>query len=464
MHRLLLFSVFLIPKSRKKAENMITEASMIKTFFTRISLLFVFCISIRAFALDFTGAGSFAKAFSSFSNTDENAVSFYSLTVPSGGRAEALGGAYTAVSDDNFCIDYNPAATSLLAQNEIALFHNIWIAGAAMETVAAAARRGNFGFGGELRFFYVPFYEYDAFGERSADSLYSETSAIFNISYNFLAGYYFKGIALGANAKVLWRSMPDASGSILSFASLSRSALALAVDAGIMLRFNAGKRFASREPNLRLALSVRNAGAAITDFGETIKTDDPLPTSVSIGLSYRPLKRLLAAAEFKQPVNLSNIGNYMSGTAGCAVDLSVTDFFTIFAGCTFCIDASAPYVYFQSAGGGISVTLFKRVRLEAAYTFDRFSSFTPFPSNHISAGAKILLGDGGRAKRRSEAERLYAEGLALFSGGDFVGAVETWNKVLALDPRFTPAAEGIESAQKQIDLQQRIRGSQSLEN
>ena len=69
--------------------------SMMKTFFARIPLLFVFCISIRAFALDFTGAGSFAKALSAFSNTDEKALSFYSLTVPSGGRAEALGGAYT---------------------------------------------------------------------------------------------------------------------------------------------------------------------------------------------------------------------------------------------------------------------------------------------------------------------------------------------------------------------------------
>ncbi len=437
---------------------------MMKTFFARIPLLFVFCISIRAFALDFTGAGSFAKAFSAFSNTDENALSFYSLTVPSGGRAEALGGAYTAISDDSFCIDYNPAASSLLEQNEIALFHNIWIAGAAMETAAAAARHGDLGFGGELRFFYVPFYEYGAFGKRSADSLYSEASATFNISYNILAGYYFKGIALGANLKTAWRSMPDASGSIISSASLSRSALALASDAGVMLRFNAGKFFASREPNLRLALCVRNAGTAITGFGEKIKTDDPLPTSVSLGLSYRPLKRLLAAAEFKQPVNLSNIGNYMLGTAGCAVELTVTDFLAVFAGCTFSADENAPYIRFQSAGGGISVTLFKRVRLEAAYTFDRFSSFNPFPSNHISAGAKILLGDGGRAKRQSEAERLYGEGLALFAKGDFRGAVEVWNKALALDPRFTPAAEGIESAQNQIDLQQRIRDAQSLQN
>ena len=117
---------------------------------------------------------------------------------------------------------------------------------------------------------------------------------------------------------------------------------------------------------------------------------------------------------------------------------------------------------FAGVGVGAGVTLFKRVRLDINYTLDRFTSFRPV--NHISAGAKILLGDGGRAKRQREVERLYAEGLKLFGNGDFTESVAAWNKALAIDRRFTPAKKGIESAKKQIALRQRIRESQFIEN
>ena len=261
------------------------RVSMIKTTLVRISLLLLFCSAVPVRALDFSGSRSFIEALTACTGYEERAISFYSLTVPTGGRAETLGCAYTGISDDVSLLDANPAASSVLVQNEIGVFHNTWIAGTSMETIAAAGRSGDFGFGGALRFFYVPFDECDASGERSARSLYSETTALFNISYNILAGYYFKGIAIGANVKTAWRSMPDASGSVINAQSLSRSALALASDVGIMLRFNCGKFFGSREPNLRVGVNLLNAGAAITGFGEKIEFDDPLPTSTSFGLS-----------------------------------------------------------------------------------------------------------------------------------------------------------------------------------
>ena len=444
------------------AAKLYYRMSMIKTPFARIALLLIICSSFPARALDFRGSRSFIEALSASTGYAQRAMSFYSLTVPTGGRAETLGSAYTGISDDVSLLDANPAASSVLAQNEIGVFHNTWIAGTSMETIAAAGRKGDMGFGGALRFFYVPFDEYDASGARSAPSLYSETTALFNISYNILAGYYFKGIAIGTNVKAAWRSMPDASGSVISATSFSRSALALASDAGVMLRFNCGKFFGSREPNLRIGVNFLNAGAVITGFGEKIEFDDPLPTSAAFGVSYRPIKQLLAAAEFKQPLSLSDSGKYLPWSAGCALEIDATDFFSLQAGCRFDGGESGTNVQFAGVGIGAGVTLFKRVRLDVNYTLDRFTSFRPV--NHISAGAKILLGDGGRAKRQNEVERLYGEGLKLFGNGDFAGAVAVWNEALAVDRRFTPAKKGIASAKKQLALRQRIRDSQSIEN
>ena len=435
---------------------------MIKTPFARIALLLIFCSSFPARALDFSGSRSFIEALSVSTGYGERDISFYSLTVPTGGRAETLGCAYTGISDDVSLLDANPAASSVLAQNEIGVFHNTWIAGTSMETIAAAGRKGDMGFGGALRFFYVPFDEYDASGARSASSLYSETTALFNISYNILAGYYFKGIAIGTNVKTAWRSMPDTSGSVVNAQSLSRSALAFASDAGIMLRFNCGKFFASREPNLRIGVNLLNAGAAITSFGEKIEFDDPLPTSAAFGLSYRPIKQLLAAAEFKQPLDLSDIGKHVPPSVGCALEINATDFFSLGAGCKFNGGENEAHLKFDGVGVGAGVTLFKRVQLSVNYTLDRFTSFRPV--NHISAGAKILFGGDGRVKKQNEVERLYGEGLKLFGDGDFAGAVAVWNEALAIDRRFTPAKKGIASAKKQLALRQRIRDSQSIGN
>ena len=443
------------------AAKLYYRMSMMKTPLARISLLLLFS-SLPVRALDFSGSRSFIEALSASSGYKERAISFYSLAVPAGGRAETLGSAYTGISDDVSLLDANPAASSVLVQNEIGVFHNTWIAGTAMETLAAAGRKSDFGFGGALRFFYVPFDEYDMSGERIARSLYSETTALFNVSYNIRAGYYFKGIAIGANVKGAWRSMPDASGSVISAASFSRSALALASDAGIMLRFNCGKFFASREPNLRIGVNLLNAGGAITGFGEKIEFDDPLPTSTSFGLSYRPIKRLLAAAEFKQPLNFSDIGEYVPPSAGCALEIDATDFFSLLAGCRFDGGENGMRLQFGGVAVGVGFTLFQRVRLNVNYTFDRFTSFHPV--NHISAGVKILLGDGGRAKRQSEVEGLYGKGLKLFADGDFTGAVAVWNKALAIDRSFSPAKKGIKSAQKQLALRERIRNSQFIGN
>ena len=131
---------------------------------------------IKGFSLDLSDTSTIlSNSFYDMSGDNEGTTGFRSLLIPTGGRPESLGSAYTGLCDDISFFDYNPAASSVLEQSEIALFHNSWIADSAMETIAAATRFGNFGLGGKISCFYVPFSEYDAFGTRTASAA-SESS------------------------------------------------------------------------------------------------------------------------------------------------------------------------------------------------------------------------------------------------------------------------------------------------
>ncbi|HAH63637.1 MAG TPA: hypothetical protein DCL73_16250 [Treponema sp.] len=428
-----------------------------------VPLLLLFLLitaGTEAYALDLTEITTkLSETFSSLTGENEGTTAYRSLLIPSGGRAESLGTAYTGLSDDISCLEYNPAASSLLEQTETAVFHNAWIADSAMETLAGTVRVNNAGFGAEIKCFYVPFSEYNIFGERVAGSYYTETTAILNASYNFLAGYNFKGIAVGVNAKAAWRGVPDYTDNdtdaIISGSGLEQSGLAFAGDLGVMMRFNAGKLYASREPNLRIGLNLLNAGAALTGFGssEGIRPDDPLPTSAAIGVSYRLIKPLLLTAEFRQPFNLQDFTEYQMWSAGTGISVQITNFFGVLGG--FLIKGGNPRISF-----GSEFEILKKVQMNVNYTFDLTSSLNPV--NHISLSAKIKLGDNGRAEKQKLIDGYYNDGLASFSKGDFAAAIDSWQKVLQLDKLYDPAKEGIKSAQNQILLFRRIRDAQFL--
>ena len=235
----------------------------------RITILLHFIIlffAFTAYTLDLSGANSsLSDSFYSYVDDNEGTTGFRSLNIPSGGKAESLGTAFTALADDSSFFDYNPAASCVMENTELSVFHNSWIADSAIESLAGTIRKGNLGYGGQLKCFYVPFTEYNAFGERVTGNYYSETTATFNASYNFFNGYNFKGLALGTNAKASWRSIPDYTDNdtdeIISGSGLAQSAAAFMVDFGLLLRFNIAKHYSSREPNFRIGLSILNIGS-----------------------------------------------------------------------------------------------------------------------------------------------------------------------------------------------------------
>ena len=212
-----------------------------KGYFTRITTfsLFLFISGARLAAAPLTDASSaLGDLFSSMTDPNEGATSFRSLLIPFGGRTESLGNAYTGLCDDISYLRYNPAAGSIQKETQVALFHNSWIADSKLETLAFTTRFKNIphlSTGGYISCFYLPFTEYNFFGDRVAGSYYTESVAAFNASYNLLAGYDFKGLATGITLKTGWRGMPDYTDNntdaIIAGSGLSQSALALMADA-----------------------------------------------------------------------------------------------------------------------------------------------------------------------------------------------------------------------------------------
>ena len=429
---------------------------------SKLIFIFSFLIIIPSFGLEALDYSSVSTAlsdlFHSQVDSNEGTTSFRSLLIPFGGRTESLGSAYTGLCDDVSYLQFNPAAASLQKETQLSLFHNQWIADSKMETIAFTTRKKNLGLGAYVSCFYVPFTEYNLFGERTAGSYYTETSGGFNLSYNFLAGYNFKGIAVGTTVKGGWRGMPDYtdnnSNSIIANSGLEQSALALMADVGAMLQFNFLKFYSSRDANLRLGLSLQNLGLSFTGFGSSsgIKLDDALPTMIATGLSFKIIKPLLITMDFKIPVNLQT-GRIYKPYEGAGIQIQFTSFLSWLAG--FQLKGANP-----AFSSGFEFEFFK-VRMNFNYTLDFTSSFNPL--NRVSLSAKILMGDRGRGAIQSQIDMLYQQGLKLYSQGKWQEAIAKWKEVLQIDRRYDPAKLGIETASRQIEMYEKIQKSLKFE-
>ena len=413
-------------------------------------------LSTSVHALDYSEIADALTNLGYFeSNKNEGTTSFRSLLIPVGGRPESLGSAYTGLCDDAGYINYNSAASCLLSNTQASAYHNSWIADSKLDTVVFTTRIDNLGFGFQAGCLYMPFSEYNIFGERVNASYYSETNIAANISYNFLAGYDFKGIAVGASIKSAFRSVPDYTDnntdSIISLSGLAQSGIGIMADVGLMLQFNFLKFFASRTPNVRIGISAQNLGAAFTGIGSKsgIKLDDPLPTVFAAGFSCQFLPVITATFDIKQPVNLFHPEQYQMFSLSGGVILAFTKSFSLLLGTEF--KGGNPRF---SVGSEFQLA---NARLNFNYTLDLTSSFNPV--NRISISAKIILGDRGRAERQKMIDELYLRGLDYYANSEWEKAIETWEAILKLNKRYDPAIIGIESARAQIEMYEKVRES-----
>lgn len=373
----------------------------------------------------------------------QNFTSFPSLNIPAGGRCESLGTAMTAMCDDPSFMDYNPAVSSILKETQAAVFHNSQISGGSMETITGTTRFNNFGTGFQLKTFFSPLSRYNLSGTKNSSNYYSETSLAINTSYNFFSGYDFKGLAAGISLRSTWRNMPDYTDS---------SALAFTADFGLLMRFNFFKEFTSDMPNLSVGLAANNIGFFLTGFKSGLKTETSLPSKISIGLSYRPIKKLLVNLEFRQPVNLKNILLSESFAVAAGLEFSFTDFFDVEGG-----------ILFQDGKTKLSTGTqfsFRKIQMSLSYACTLDSTTQ---EHSVSLAAKINLGDKGRTQNDEQVKKLYAEGIELYAKGEkenMLKAIEKWEEAKKLSAskgiKFDPAIKAIKTAKELISLHQQI--------
>lgn len=371
-----------------------------------------------------------------------------SLNVPLGGRAEAMATAFSAVADDGSFIEYNPAGSATLKETELSFFHNNWIADTKLEGAVYTVRFDDLGLALGGKWLYLPFTEYDQYGERASKGYYSETSGIANLSYNFLRGYYFDGISLGVNLKAAFRSMPDYSddaGKVISGSGADQSIFALMGDVGALTRFNLFKFYYARERNASAALVLRNLGPA--PLGE------PLPTVAVAGLSYRPIRPVQLSFDYSVPINLVDPSLSLKPYWATGISVAVTDFLSMQGG--FMVRATNPRITLGSR------VLVAGLDLNVNYTLDLLTQLQPF--NRISVSARFNFGDGGRKEKAAKVDNLYLRGLEEYAGGNLEGALTLWVEALQLDPGFDPAREGVDAIRSSNELLKKMDSIQRLE-
>ncbi|MFQ3547836.1 MAG: UPF0164 family protein [Termitinemataceae bacterium] len=371
------------------------------------------------------------------------------LSIPMGGRAEGLATAFSAVADDASFFEWNPAASSQLSRTELSFYHNNWIADTKIEGLVYTQRFNNFGFALGGKWLYVPFTEYNQFGDRASKGFYSESVGIVNLSYNLFSGYYFSGLAVGTNIKAGFRVVPDYSddlmGEIIKGSGASQSALAIMIDIGLLNRFNILKFYYSRERNAAVALVGKNIGLPVHG--------DPLPTEFVAGLSYKPIRPLQFSLDATIPINLQDPEFSEKPYWATGVSAVVTEFLSMRAG-------------LLSKTGNVRITLGSTVLVQGwavdiNYTLDLLTQLQPL--NRVSVGIKFDLGDMGRSDRAKRVENLYLLGLNAYAEGDTKAAIEYWESALTLDPGFDPAKESLGAILGSEALSKRIQEIQKIE-
>lgn len=404
--------------------------NVMKTVLLVVAVFIFFPLSSVAFSLDDIIWG-ISDGLDSTRVRNTGLTVFPTLVIPMGGEYEAMGTAYTAVARDASFFDANPAASSRLNYTELSLMHTNLIADTNMESVVYTMRFGDLGFAAGGKFLHVPFTEYDIIGVQQNAVRYTEVVAGLNVSYNFLNSFNFHGVSAGTTLKVAHRNIP---------ASIApgQSAFGVMADFGLLTRFNLLKFYPSRTKNFSVGLTARNIGPPVLD--------EPLPSSIVGGVAYAPLNPVLLAFDLTMPIMpFTDDPPEPLGYAG-GVSVQITDFFAAQSG--FLLRGGNPRL---TLGGSLDLS---ELRFQVNYTLDMTTQTDRL--DRFSVLAALHLGDRGRADLQRRAEEYYLDSLIAFAAGEYEAAVTLTDRALELYPRFEPAQETRETAQRLLVLQRRL--------
>jgi hypothetical protein len=361
------------------------------------------------------------------------------LMVPMGGNAEGMGTAFTAVSDDAGYIESNPAASSRLESTEISLAHRDWIDDVSVDRVVYTMRFGNLGLGLAGKFLPIRFARSDNWGNQTGKGYVAESVVTVNASYNFFDTYEFDGIAVGASFKLAYRGV---SGALVPDFE-TQSAVGIMGDFGVLTRFNLLKTYVSRTKNFSVGAALKNLGPDVMD--------EPLPTVLSLGVAYSPVRPLLFSLDINVPLSLDP-EHFPAERINLAtgVDIRVAEFLSLQGG-----------VWLR--GGNPRVTLGATAELSPMSivvnsSLDLTRQATVV--DKLSVEARINLGDRGRAAVQTRIDEAFARALDAYAEGDLETTVELSREVLSLRRDHFHAQRLARLAEESLETRRRIREKQ----
>ena len=206
----------------------------------------------------------FAREFSYASGTAGASGAIF-LELGVGSRPLAMAEAFTAEINDINTLYYNPAGLGSLKYPTLSIHHQELILDSRIENITGAFKIGN-GFMAisNTVFWVVPFEKIDINGNVVGNVTF--VNGAFTIGY----GYDFGFMYLGASVKYIYQQIDTLFLSSVGF------------DIGILKGMYLFSPFETVSKNFHLGLSVLNLGSPALN--------DPLPTSLRIGLSYKLTK------------------------------------------------------------------------------------------------------------------------------------------------------------------------------
>lgn len=391
-------------------------------------------LAFSAHAADFADAYDFLlSVFDPTGPINTGQTVFPTLVIPVGGELEAMGTAYTAVSRNVSFLESNPAASSLLDFTEFGVQHKNLISDANLESLLYTTRWNNFGIGAGLKFLHVPFTGYGSQGQQTTSFRYTESVLALNASYNLLHSFSFNGIAIGTNLKFAYRGIPDVPGLIQD-----QSAFGFMADAGLLTRFDFLKFYPSRTRNFSIGFAAKNFGPLVLK--------EPLPSMLTAGIAYSPLRPLIISFDYNLPVSLLPSSPPEAPGFATGVSVALTNFLTSDMG--FLLKGGDPRF---SVGADVNLN---DISVRVNYTIDMTTQLGAI--DNFSLQASFNFGDRGREEFMRKVENLYLDALDALAGGDFQKTVELCRKIIQLDPSFDPARTTLNNALRTQDLENQM--------
>lgn len=397
-----------------------------KSFFIIVFIVFLLFSVPGLFSQDdfennfLSGYLSFESFFLQISG-DYGTTFFPFLNNGYGGRDRAFSGAFTAVADDITTIEANPAGTASLKYSELFFSHNKLMGDVNFNTLAYSMRFNDLAFGIGARILYIPFTHYDDFGLSVSNGIISYSVITLNVAYNFFRSHKFFGLSVGGNAKLYIYYVPEQIAD-------NQTKINAAFDLGLLTKFNFLKGYYLNEKNFAVGLAVKNIGP-FTD-------EEPPPTTVSLGVSYKPIERLKMSLDFNYLINYSSL-TYLNWSVNSGFEVYFTKVSSIIGG--FVIKSNPSFSL------GINFN-FENFTITAIYNPD-FVDVSKF-----SVSASLKLGDLGREKNRILMRKMLADAQILINKGEYDTAKRILLKILRKMPRHELVRERLRYIKKTQSL------------